>query len=306
MKLRIRYVDFWPEFSAENNIFTQLLRKQFNYEVEIIYSNSLEVDLEICSVFCFKSLADKAMFRAKCSSNNQIYQDYVARTTYGYRLEYRTKARKRIWYTGENKRAPLSESFDGTLSFDKDDSFINNVYFPYWMTRIDWGFNLSNAEISPTPESLIKNRSPFPTNDAVCSFSSNTDPERERILNALSQTKLITKFGKSAGNQVESKMESARGFTFQVCNENDIYPGYVTEKLQEAWLAGNIPIWSGMHAGNEFNLDSYIDVTGCTTQEIQNKIEILTEQDIRFMQSQPLLNQVPTLDSLTEFLYRIL
>jgi hypothetical protein len=304
--LKIRYRDFWPGFSPEDFIFTQILKQLTLSEVQIVVSKKVPVDIEICSVFSFKSAKEKAVNRLKSELYKGNLPEYVARSTYGYRLNYSSNAKKRIWYTGENKRPPVSTSIDGTLSFDGDDSKLNNIYFPYWMTRIDWNSNAPTSMDYPKPDTLTQSRAPSLTNGEICSFASNIDPERERILSALSGFKSISRFGKSVGRPVTSKIETARKFTFQVCNENDLYPGYVTEKLQEAWLSGNIPVWTGIHRTNHFNENAYLNVTGLATEEIQETIASLTPAQIKFMQSEPLLNHVPALDSLKVFFNRIL
>lgn len=45
--------------------------------------------------------------------------------------------------------------------------------------------------------------------------------------------------------QVDDKRETMSGFKFAICFENCVFPGYVTEKIFDCFLAGCIPIYFG-------------------------------------------------------------
>jgi hypothetical protein len=301
---KLRYLDFWPNFSPDEFLFTHIIKDLVEDNLELVTDLHSMVDLEICSVFCFSSSFEKAKVRGASTFNQRNFSDYVSRNNYGYRREYKTKSLRRIWYSGENKRFPISIQIDGGISFDPDDNDLNNLYFPYWMTRLNWGYPKKDSSVYPAPRDLLETRNPSLKNGQICSFASNHDPARERILNALEEKFKVVRFGKSVGNLVGSKKDSSSKFSFQVCNENDLYPGYVTEKLQEAWTVGNIPIWSGLHRDNYFNEKSYLDVTDLTISQIQERIFSLTNDEIMSINSQPLLNHLPSLDPLKNFIER--
>ena len=308
MTLRVRYIDFWPGFVPEDFLMTKLLRKIYPKSIiEIVKNKSISVDLEICSVFTFNSLADKVHARLLGATSEAALRDYVCRTDFGHRPTYRNHARKRIWYTCENLRPP-QELFDGTISFDKTDPAAKNLYFPFFYNSIDW-FPSSDMEAGLVkPDTLVEKRTIKKDRPLkACSFASNLAPNRERLINVVGQIIPVDAYGKSVGKFVASKSDVARRYTFQICNENSQYPGYVTEKLIEAWNLGNIPIWTGNFESNlSLNRKSIIDLTGMITKEIHELLNDLDQSDIEELQTAPLMTEVPSIEPLTLFLRSLL
>jgi hypothetical protein len=59
----------------------------------------------------------------------------------------------------------------------------------------------------------------------------------------------------------ENKMETIKNFKFALCFENYSFPGYVTEKIVDCFVAGVIPVYLGAPDIEEFvPSDSFIDV----------------------------------------------
>ena len=268
-----------------------LLRKITGSNPEIVINQNELVDLEVFSSFPFRNSSEKILGRIKFEFSTKSRHEYISKTSFGHRENYDTLARKRIWFTGENKRPPNSD-FDLTLSFEKTDPLTKNLYFPYWMTRVDWGLGSSEYEIYPTMIQLTRSRKLPLMDKKVCLFSSNLEPSRSRIIKLIEQSPPIDKFGTAYGRKVESKLAIARNYSFQICNENDLYPGYVTEKIQEAWVAGNIPIWSGLLPDNhDFNLEAIMNVTNMRSDEIIDTFNDLSLELIEHKRNQPLLTR---------------
>jgi hypothetical protein len=271
------------------------VRKLSKNEIEIVSSQSEIVDIEIFSSFPFKSEVEKITQRIGFEFSKKIKREYISRATYGYRTSYPDRSRKRIWFSGENKRPPYW-LFDLSLSFNQSDESTRNIYFPYWMARIDWGYGQTESEICPRISDLSNSRSLPVKPKSICVFSSNLEPSRQLIINAIEQNTRIDKYGSAYDNRVHSKMEVASNYSLQICNENDLYPGYVTEKLQEAWLAGNVPIWSGLlPQSHPFNEDAIIDVTGLTSTNITEILRTLSDDEVNRKRNQPLLKMPVTL-----------
>lgn len=296
MNVKIRYSNFWDGFKPENFFFTHLLQKITLKSPEIVGNKKEIVDFEIFSSFPYSSTRDKVIERVKFNFSNQSRLEYISKATFGHQLDYTGRARRKIWFSGENLRPPVSQ-FDLMFSFEKTNAVLNNIYFPYWMSRINWGYSDSDYEIFPTPEELIANRKIFKTGKSICVFSSNLEPGRQRIIDAAERVLPISKYGSAYGRRVNSKADTSKEFTFQICNENDLYPGYVTEKLQESWLVGNIPIWSGLlPSEHSFNLNSFIDVTELTFEEITTKLNDMGEDEITYRLNQPLHTRLFSID----------
>jgi len=119
-----------------------------------------------------------------------------------------------------------------------------------------------------SPDEILASKTKF------CNFLySHKVPYREAFYTQLSKYKEIDAPGKSMnnmpgidtnykGNIWEIKRQFLSQYKFTIAFENDIYPGYQTEKLYDAMLAGSIPIYCGdRFVGDVFNTKAFIDVS---------------------------------------------
>jgi hypothetical protein len=221
-----------------------------------------------------------------------------------------------VWYTAENLRPPIN-SYDLTISFDIEDYGGTNVYFPYALLAIDW-FNLGmQAENfhrlgrAVTPSELTRVRS---TNTSsrpkfACAFVSNPEPVRMRAIEALRRYGAVDVYGKAGQHFSGGKYEIASQYRFMVCFENDLYPGYVTEKVVDCWASGCAPLWRGDDAAsmlnegailNAKNFGSINDFAECVASIDQNPTLIDA------MANQPLFKEEPTLSPIISGLKSVL
>ena len=94
----------------------------------------------------------------------------------------------------------------------------------------------------------------------LCAFINNPEPTRIRALLELSKIGTVDIFGRYSGNYVKDKIEVSKNYRFSMCFENDLYPGYVTEKPLEAWLGETIPLYWGDDSGGYLNPNCLINL----------------------------------------------
>ena len=174
------------------------------------------------------------------------------------------------------------------------------------MYRLDWFKSLNSVDLAVSPESLLRARDISLRNFRACSFSSMRESNREKVVKAVSAVMEVDRFGKAYGKPVVSKSDTCSDYGFQICTENDLYPNYVTEKLQEAWTSANVPIWSGLDRDGYFNKKAFIDVTLLNHEDITKRISFLTSDEAEYILNQPLLTSLPTLDALIELVGEML
>jgi hypothetical protein len=305
VKFTVRYSDFWPGFDPYNCLFTHVLQRLTDRKISVVNNPETLVDLQIDSSFIFKNLKHKAFARAKGIISRNAYSEYVTKSEFGYRPGIANRSKKSLWYTGENIRLPAKE-YDGYLSFEKNDDMISNLYLPYWFLRMDFGYPNPEYEITPSPVSLISKRRAVRRENTTCTFTSTGNPARLRLIDIVKKVSPVDSFGSYFNKNVVSKLEVSSRYGFQICTENDLYPGYVTEKLQEAWVARNVPIWSGIFTDAVFNRDAIIDVTGLSSEETKEKLFAVTQEEMLHMQEQPLLNSKPSLEELETFVMNLI
>ena len=180
------------------------------------------------------------------------------------------KASKHVWFTGENVRPPASE-WDGYFSFDLDPMGGRNAYLPLWWHHVDLvpaarsPFTTANMSI----ENLMATRNLRMPSEFVCAFISNPHPQRLRAIQQLQKHGRVDVYGPWSGRRAPDKAALASRYKFVLAFENDLFPGYVTEKPIEAWASGSVPLWWGvdpagylnpaamMNAADHYNLEAF-------------------------------------------------
>lgn len=236
--LSVAFYDFWPEFNRARNFFTEILSSR-------------------CAVTVVEDDADLAIF-----------------SVFGGR--HRTaRCRRRLFYTGENRRPPLTgeDAADMAVSFDYLDH-PQHYRLPLYVPHA-----YDHAREGATPhycQPLLPRRAPDrATFDGLkfCAFLyKNPHPERRnRFFAALNQRRPVDALGwhlNNTGVVVKpgwlAKIRTLARYRFAFAFENEAHPGYVTEKPLDAFQAGAIPLyWGCPLTAREINPDSLIDLTGC-------------------------------------------
>lgn len=169
----------------------------------------------------------------------------------------------KIFYTGENQR-PEDYDCDYAITFDHNYSPWH-YRLPLWVIYL-WA--LKHVHKSEYDKNSILKNNVKPKTD-FCSFVvKNANPqERKNFYHKLSEYKKIDSGGDLFKN-VEGKLDgevakidflSSR--KFNLCFESYSHPGYVTEKILHAFLAGTVPIyWGSETVEADFNPKAFINV----------------------------------------------
>jgi hypothetical protein len=297
--IRVSFLDFWPGFESKESLFWQVLNT-IHPNLEIVRRNA---DIEIHSVFGDYQMKNGHFPRSLAVLGKQLglieRTDFVSRSTFGYRSRKKRLRARRVWFTTERRTPPYGQ-FDLTLSFDPTSNVDNNIYFPFWMYRLDWGFGSKQSEISPTPVSLTQARLVDERPMSAVMFSSNLEPLRLELASLLGKHFPVARYGLAFDKPIQSKIEASRSHLFQICPENMVSPGYVTEKLIEAWVCECVPVWSGGMNDARFNSEAFIDITGLSPSDAVSKVISYSTKELREIREQPLLKALPSLESLTE------
>lgn len=280
--MNICYLDFWPGFDSNCNWFNLLLSDFFDGR-EINFNSSPE-EADVIFFSCF-----------------------------GHRHQYvnNDKAVK-IFYTGENER-PKFPYADYSLSFDHEEYGGKNFRLPHWYLYVNWwgAPNFPHATISV--DSLSKQYVAEEVYDRknFCNIViGNPVSNRIEVATKLNEYKPVHGFGKVFGRHFDGcKVDLLKNYRYNICFENTIYPGYVTEKLLQAKVAGCVPIYYGTDSANiDFNEKCFINYKDYSSNTILEKIIDLDSNKSKFIDiaSQPLFNIIPNLNNLYTFLKKAL
>lgn len=265
----------WPSFDANSNWFNLMFRDCFPNES--FNFNSTTPDVILASSF----------------GNN--------------RYQYKNSDAIKIFYTGENERPDFNFA-NYSLTFDKTTD--KNFRLPHWFLYVNWWDepNFPHARINV--DRLYKqwdveeiwNRKEF------CSIIiGNPVTNRIDVATQLNKHRPVHGYGKVFGRYFDGcKIDLLEKYRWNICFENAIYPGYITEKLLEAKVAGCIPIYYGdLSVANDFNDNGFINYLEYKSKENLFDVVRSIDNDKEFFCSiaeQPLFNKKPELTELYHFL----
>lgn len=240
--LRINFVDFWPNFTKNDNMYYNILSSKYNVIID-------EINPEIL----FFSV------------------DYAGA---GERFKYKNCLR--VFHTGESVYVNWDETDVAFTMHHTDDK--RHYRMPGWATYLNWynrpyNDNRDIANLMDIDTLLSKpkevNKSKF------CSFIA-TQPKGRRVdfVPKLNQYKTVFSPGPLYNNtprivdingnwargDQKYKTDFIKNCKFDVAMENIQVPGYATERIIHAMYVNTIPIyWGSETIEQDFNPDSFIN-----------------------------------------------
>jgi len=84
---------------------------------------------------------------------------------------------------------------------------------------------------------------------------------RSRIANYLQDKNLVDVYGRDFGVPVDNKIECKRDYRFSIVIENEVLPGWHTEKILDCFMTGTIPVYYGdPNIGRIYDTDGIVDL----------------------------------------------
>jgi hypothetical protein len=161
-----------------------------------------------------------------------------------------------LFHTAENLRHGHVKA-DFAISHDLNVQSGRHYRLPYWMEMIDWSHEGLSGNCNPRYGELLKlDRLQAPLGDQFLKraqkavlISSHLREPRASCLSLLQKVMLVDGMGPYFNKSIKDhhssdfcKKEILLQYAFNLCPENGLYPGYVTEKIPEAFAAGCLPI----------------------------------------------------------------
>jgi hypothetical protein len=298
----------WPnEVTSGEQVFADLVSLAINREVLIIEDQSRFADVQIESVYGRNSLPSlRARSYRFLASHTKNGIDF-SKSKYSPNQQPSKKAKFSIFFTGENERPPYGD-WDCYLSFDLNSYGGKNAYLPlWWVTSSD----LIRPTVSPylgraiTIDEMLAPRAVNyrPRKKFCVAFIGKAYPFRMQAIAALSSIGKVDVYGGIARNSGKKaaleKFETAQKYKFVFAFENDLFPGYVTEKAPEAWATGAVPLYWGSDPSGYLNQEAMINLANYQNLEKFTKRVSEVSDDLRLWQSianQPILRKRPSLD----------
>ena len=227
-----------------------------------------------------------------------------------------------LFQTGENLRHDFVCN-DYALTFDLGISSSHHFRMPYWMEVADWSSEGVTGNTNPRYGKLLDvNRLLQPLGhdflmrpQKAAIFASHLREPRGTLLNAVKNQIEVVEFGKSFNPLIKNHSESGlikfdelQAFAFNLCPENGMHPGYYTEKIPEAFMAGCLPItWADENVKVDFNPQAFINLAPMSADHFAELGQILhSKSKLAQYAEQPLLLQKPSLDPLKSYLKNLI
>jgi hypothetical protein len=290
----VRFLRMWDGFDPEENSLLDLLQFSLKQPLRVQQDRRTPVDIEVSSVYPTRRASYIGAARAVW---NRVAQGATDPRAFFLDPPKSENAKVGIWYTQDNIRPPAS-GWAITRSYDQDGWTPGNFYLPFWQLGTDLfggaqkgflGRTISIEELTTPRIGDAGSRPKF-----CCAFIRNPDPVRMRAIQALKEIGPVDVFGLASSRPVENKFGIASQYRFMLCFENDLYPGYVTEKVFDAWASGVVPLWWGLDREGCLNPDSLINLANFESlEEFTTHIEILNgdSRKLDLMSSLPLIDK---------------
>lgn len=309
-ELTLRFGHWSGPDGVERDFFAKLISSVSSKSVEVVDDNFKgNVDINIESVYGASSTPEL---------KSRLYRFAYSHLPGGIPFEGgihtpnqqpSIKAKLNIFFTAENERPPEG-IWNLYFSFDSHSFGGRNHYLPlWWITTTDllypkispWlGKSVTLDELATGRESHYEKREKF-----CVAFIGKAYPFRMHALTALSKIGKVDVYGGLARNSKKSKnvskFEVAKEYKFFFAFENDLYPGYVTEKAPEAWATGAVPLYWGLDPNKTLNPDALINLADyATLDEYVEKVREVegSREKWEAIASQPLLLNKPNLDEI--------
>jgi hypothetical protein len=275
-RIKVAERGFWPGFWLDHSIFVQALKQ--NYDVKII-DDPRRADLlfEGCDLQCWAPTQKLPGLAYKLKK---------------WRDRKMKIPGKRVYYSSEPYSLPIGR-YHGVIS-SHSHMRDNHFYYPFWVAccklwkDTDWRHKHDpDADFLPAELTTVRLTSP---KKFAITFITNAMHLRFKTAQWLERFGKVDIFGGAVGRYVPSKMAIMGDYKFNLCPENSLGPGYLTEKAVQAKLAGCIPLyWGDPSYRKSFNEKSLINIYeyDCDFERIFNTVDL---EEVRHT---PLLNELP-------------
>ena len=224
-----------------------------------------------------------------------------------------------LFITGENRDNP-TDLAKKCIGFRKPKN-LNEIRFPYWQWYLDWPefeiepkyerfgerFSISNL-MHPISKSYgeVSKKSFFENPPRSVLLTSHLKRHRFKLYRHCKFSMGCDLYGRKFKPIDQTKKQLLTKYEFNLCPENSVGEGYITEKIPEAFISGCIPITycNPEDLIFDFNPKAVINLYGLTRREARKKLkEIANNYDLYTdLRNQPLVIKKPTIDPLIKLL----
>lgn len=229
-KIKVCYIGFWKGFNARGSFFEKAFSKNF---VVAITKNPFNADVIVVS--CFLSNIHKLVLK-------------------------RLREKIIIYFSGEAH--DFDPSNHDIYITPRISDQVNHFRLPLWQLYVDYTVDKPTMflETGISKWHLTNIQRMSGPKNAASIVMSNYNFSRFELISALRKVMDVDIYGRFS-QPVSNKMDVISKYKFNLCPENMLLPGYITEKALQAKAAGCIPLWYGDPSYTiDFNKQSIVNM----------------------------------------------
>jgi len=291
-----------------------LMLQGLGYKVD--WTSPLRADLVIYGSFYDSNAPRLRWLPRSWRQRAGIYVDAIEQQLIKRRIPPLT-----LFHTAENLRHNHINA-DFAISHDLAIQSEKHTRLPYWMEMMDWSHEGLVGNTNPRYGQLLKlSTLQAPLGDqflkreqkAVIMTSHLREP-RASSLAALQKLMPVEGMGPYFDANIKDhhsssflKKDILAKYAFNLCPENGIHPGYVTEKIPEAFAAGCLPItFVDESVSVDFNPKAFINLGPMAKNSFEELEQRLHSKALlEAYAEEPLMTQIPSLRNLKKFLQNV-
>jgi hypothetical protein len=246
---------------------------------------------------------------------------YVKEQVNAFTSSSSLNSKLRLFQTSENIRPDITVS-DFALSYDLGIQDPKHCRFPYWMEMVDWSKEGIQGNTNPRYGRLLNIEqmmrplgNHFLTRERhALLISSHLLEPRKTIYQAVNQVVPVKGLGAYFNPEIKNhhqsgfdKFDELQHVAFNLCPENGLFPGYYTEKIPEAFLAGCLPItWTDQNVQVDFNPKAMINLESMHWNQFAELPDLLlNETRLAAFADEPLMLNRPSIEPTISFLREV-
>jgi hypothetical protein len=317
---QLKVSQIWSVDDCKYFLIPQIIENIF--KLKLIWTKPKDCDILIVGTYKKFGKIKKKLSIKYNFLNNEFIQNLEKK------VFFRKNKPITLFYSRENERSNLEETdFSVGTDFNYDDDK-NYLRIPVWKDYCDWSeFGLSqptNGKLNSKRfgEFYSINRLQKPSEQSfltkpkkLCCFFSYINRPRDQFLKLIKSKFLIDCYGPAFDNKIKDhnnsnfiKLNIMKNYFSNFCPENEIYPGWYTEKVPDAYLASTLPItWADQNISYDFNKHAFININDYKISELNNLFdELKSDEFLKKFQNEPLITTKLNLDEEIAFTKKIL
>jgi GR25 family glycosyltransferase involved in LPS biosynthesis len=248
-ELRVAFANMWDEFQPKHNFFMYLLSWVGRLNSVRVVHDDIQPNL--------------------------VFFGPLSRGT-----ESKYPGVPKVFFTGENAPKNTDKDTFLNLGFNYEVNYENYVRLPLWVLEINWWGADSNKVMNPKyvslEDAMCVNPAVLDAKDKFCAFvaTNPSNQNRNTAFQILNNWRRVDSGGRlfcnlpdgpipaglGGGGGELAKIDFYKQYKFALTFENSSAPGYCTEKLFHAKIAGCVPIyWGDPYVDRDFDTTGIVN-----------------------------------------------